>query len=135
MQPRGPFQRQVRERLLQLPGLARLLEEVAYRRLDPFRLCHIDVVALLHGAHRALARILAAEATEHVVQQPLAHGSFGDLHLLDLELREHFREDRQTPGEHRAAILGDRLELQLAHVARLDAVLDGACDARRRDGE
>ena len=45
---------------------------------------------------------------------------------------EHFREDREPAGKHRAAIFRDRLEIELARMARLHAVLDRALNAGRR---
>ena len=126
VQPCGPLQREVRERFLELPGLARLFQKVACARLDALGLLGVHVVALLHGAHGALARILALVAAEHVVEQALAHRPVGDLHLLHVEDAEDFREDGKSAREHRAAILGDGLEIQFARVSGLHAVLDRA---------
>src|SRR5436305_295081 len=132
------FQLQIRrgERVVvEPPRLARLLEEVAHGPFDALGLLEVDVIALLHRAYRELARIFALVAAEHVVQQAFAHRAFGDPHVLDVEHAEHFGENRESPGKHGAAILGDRLELELARVAGIDRVLDGAVDSGGRDGE
>ena len=48
--------------------------------LDAFGLREIDVVALLHAAHGAFARIFIGVAAQHVVQQALAHRAVRHAH-------------------------------------------------------
>ena len=92
------------------------------------------MVALLHGAHRAVARILVPKTAEHVVQEALAHRAVRDAHFLHPQHAEHFRKDRESPGEYRPAILGDGFECEFAGVAGIHAVLNRTVDAGRRDG-
>src|SRR5437764_8370193 len=111
VQSRGPLERQVRQRLIESPRLARLLEEVAHGRFDALGLLEVDVIALLHRAYRELARIFALVAAEHVVQQAFAHRAFGDPHVLDVEHAEHFGENRESPGNtgRRSSVIGSSL--------------------------
>ena len=76
------------------------------------------MVALLHRAHGAVARILVRVAAHHVVQQALAHRAFGPAHLLDLQLREDLGEDGHATGEHRAPVLGDAFQRNGRDAAR-----------------
>src|SRR6185312_16589417 len=66
VKPRGPLQYQVRQRILELPRLASLREELEHTRLDALGLREVDVIALLHAAHAALTRVLVGEAAHHV---------------------------------------------------------------------
>src|SRR5579883_510869 len=136
VQSRRPFQHQVGGRIpLQPPGIAGLLEEIQGRRLHPLGLREVDVIALLHAAHGAVARVLVRITAHHVVEQSLAHGPIGDPHLLEAEPREDLRQDGDAAGKDRPAILGQGGELELAHVPRLDQVGDGALEPRRGDEE
>ena len=61
VQARGPLQRQVRERLLAASRSRATCSRKSQRRgLDALGLLGVDVVALLHRAHGALARVLVA---------------------------------------------------------------------------
>ena len=80
VQPRGPRQHQLRERLVQLPLAGRLPQEIQRRRFDALGLRRVDVIALLHRAHAALARVFVGEAADQVVQQTLAHRAVRDAH-------------------------------------------------------
>ena len=78
---------------------------------DPLRLLDIDVVALLHRADRALARILVMQSTQHVVQQALAQGAAANLDLLDPQRAHDFREYRDAPRKHGPTILAEPRQL------------------------
>ena len=112
MQPRGPLQRKIRERILEPPRLAHLRQKLEHGRLHALGLREVDVIALLHRAHGALARIFIREPSEHVVEQPFAHRAFGDAHLSDPQHLKDFRENRGAAGKNRAPILGDCLSRQ-----------------------
>ena len=134
VQSRSPFQRHVRRRIpLELPGIPGLLQEIERRRLHSLGLREVDVIALLHAAHGAIARVLIRVAADHVIEQPLAHGAVGDPHLLEIQSREDLREDGEAAGKDRPAILGQRRELQLAHVTCLGQIADDALETRRGD--
>ena len=110
MQPRRPLQRKIRERILEPPRVAHLRQKLEHARLHALRLRKIHVIALLHRAHRAFARILIREAAQHVVEKPLAHGAVGDAHLLDRQHLKYFGEDRGAAGKYCTAILGNGLQ-------------------------
>ena len=119
VQPRGPFEAQIGQRIGELPGVAGRVQELQRGGLHALGLRDVDVVAALHGAHRAFAGILIGESPDHVVEQPLAHGAIGDAQLRDLQHAQDLHQDRKPAGEHRAAVLGEAGELQLPHVAGL----------------
>src|SRR6185437_3936670 len=96
-------------------------------------LCEVDVIASLHRPDGALARVLIREATEHIVQEALAHRAIGDAHFLHTEHGENFRENRDSAGEDRATVFGNWCETQLANVPGVDHVRDGTLEARRGD--
>ena len=78
------------------------------------------MVALLHGAHAAHARILVREAPHQVVQQALAHGAFRLANPVDAEVLDDFQENRQPGGKHRGALGIHVLEIEFIHVPRRD---------------
>ena len=74
------------------------------------------MIALLHAAHRAFARIFIGVSAQQVEEQALAHRAIRHAHGLDAELLEHFSEDRHAAGERQLALIGDRIQLQVADV-------------------
>ncbi len=125
VQPCGPSEPLIRKRIGKAPGLTGLLQKIQHRGFDSLRLSHVDVIAPLHRAHRAVACILIGEAPEHVVEQPFAHRAFGNLHLLDTQHIEDRRQNHGAAGKHRPTVFGDRRQPQLAHMAGLDDVFQG----------
>ncbi len=103
--------------------------------LDALGLREIDVVALLHAAHGALARVLVRVAAQQVVEQAFAHGAIGHLHALDAELLEHLGEDGHTAGERQLPFIRDRVELEVADVLDLAELVDDALEPFRGDVE
>ena len=76
-----------------------LREEIGRRGFDAFRLREIDVVSLLHAAHRAFARILVGVSAQQVVEQAFAHRAVRHAHRFDAELLEHLGQNRDAAGE------------------------------------
>src|SRR6185312_11887199 len=120
---------------LHLPGVTGLLQEMQRGRFYALGLREVYVVALLHAAHGSIACVLVRVATHHVVEQALAHGTVGGPHFFQPQAGEDLSQDGDAAGEDRAAVLRQRCELELAHVAGLDQVGDGALETRGRDGE
>ena len=87
------------------------------------------MVALLHAAHGALARILIGVAAQEVVEQAFAHRAIRHAHGLDAELLEHLGEDRDAAGERQLAIVGDRIQLQIADVLEFAELVNDAFQA------
>ena len=133
VQARRPFQRQIRQGIAESPGLTRLLEKLQNCRFDTLGLREVDVVALLHAAHSALASVFVREAAEHVVQQSLAHGALGDAHVVERKHVEDLGQDRGASGEYRPTVFRDRVQAQLARMTGIDHVVEDALDARRSD--
>jgi hypothetical protein len=87
------------------------------------------VVALLHGAHGALARILVRVASDHVVEQALAHGALRPAHLLDAKLRKDLGQDRHAAGKHGTPVIGDAFQRDCANAPRCNQRPDNRLDA------
>ena len=117
--------RRIRER----PGFFHLRQEIDRGGFDALRLDEIDVVALLHAADRALARIFIGVPAQEVVEQTFAHRAIGHAHGFDAELLEHFGQDRHAPGERKLAIFRDRIELQVADVLEPAEFMNDAFEA------
>ena len=103
------------------------------RGFDAIGLLRIDVVALLHGAHAAHARVLVGEAAHEVVQQSLAHGAFGHPDPVDAEVLDDLQQDREPRGKHRRALGIHVLEIQLIDVTRGDDALGEQPQVVERD--
>jgi hypothetical protein len=56
------------------------------------------VIAHLHRAHAAHARVLVGESAHEVVQQALAHRALGHPHPIDAEALDDLPEDREPAG-------------------------------------
>jgi hypothetical protein len=67
VQPRGPAQHGFRQGVFQSPGVFDLLQQRHRGRFDAVSLHFVDVVALLHGAHAAHARIFIGESSHEIV--------------------------------------------------------------------
>src|SRR5690606_31295922 len=87
VQARGPLEQLTAARIVEPPSRLDLIEQRLDGSLDPGPLLLVDVVAMLHAAHRPLARVLVAEATQHVVEQPLAKRAFARIEVLEPEPR------------------------------------------------
>ena len=114
------------KRVLQAPLGLDLLEQRDGGRLDAVRLHRVDVIAPLHGAHAAHARILVGEAAHEVVEQSLAHRAFGDAYAIDAEVLDDLQQDRETGRKHRRALRIDVLEIEIVHMPRGDHALGEA---------
>ena len=79
VQPRRPHEQLPIALVRELPAASDLLEQRRGRGFDARRLLQVDVVAPLHRANRALARVLVVQAAEHVVQQTLAQRAAADV--------------------------------------------------------
>ena len=123
VQPRGPSQHGFGQRVLQTPLGLDLLEQGHRRRFDAAGLNFIDVVAFLHGAHAAHARIFIGESSHQVVQQPFAHGTLGLADPVDAEVFDDFEENRHAGWKHRGALGVHILEIELIHMTRRDHAL------------
>jgi len=88
VQPRRPAQDLLDRRVCERPRLLHLRQELGRGGFDALRLCEVDVIPLLHAAHRALARILIGVTAQQIVEQAFAHGAVGHLHRFDAELFE-----------------------------------------------
>ena len=133
VQPRGPAQHRFGERILEPPFRLHLLQQMHGGGFDAVGLQRIDVIALLHGAHAAHARILVGEAAHEVVQQSLAHRAFRDADAVDAEVLDDFQEDRETRRKHRRALGIDVLEIQIIDVPGRDHPLGEAAQMIERD--
>ena len=102
VQARGPAQELFDRRIRQRPGLLHLRQEIDRRGFDTFCLDEIDVVALLHAAHRALARIFVGVPAQQVVEQAFAHRAIRHAHGFDAELLEHLGQDRHAARRTKA---------------------------------
>ena len=106
------------ERVLESPFGLDLLEQRDGGRFDAVGLQRVDVVALLHRAHAAHARVLVGEAAHHVVQQALAHRALGDAHAARCPRLSTISSRIASPaGKHRRALRVDVRQLQLVDVA------------------
>ena len=102
-------------------------------RLDAVGLQRVDVIALLHGAHAAHARILVGEAAHQIVEQSLAHRALGHAHAIDAEVLDHFQQDRETRRKHRRALGIDVREIEIVDVPGRDHALGEAAQIVERD--
>ena len=93
----------------------------------------VDVIALLHGAHAAHARIFIGESAHEVVEQSLAHRALGDAYAIDAEVLDDLQQDRQTGRKHRRALGIDVLEIEIVHMTRRDHALGQAAQVVERD--
>ena len=83
VQPRRPHQQLTIALIRELPAASDLLEQRGGRGFDARCLLQIDVVMPLHGANRALARVLVLQPAQHVVQQTLAQRAAADVQPVD----------------------------------------------------
>ncbi|RTZ78424.1 MAG: hypothetical protein DSZ01_05410, partial [Gammaproteobacteria bacterium] len=107
-------------RLFQVPVAAHLLQQVQRGGRHPFALGLVQAVALYQCLHRPVARIVVLDAAQQLIEQTFSQGEVRNAHLLDIEGLEHGAEHRETTGEYRPAIVAQRRELHLVHVARFD---------------
>src|ERR1700753_4115911 len=94
------------------------------------------MVALLHRAHAAYARILIGEAAHEVVQETLAHRALRDPDAIHAEVLDDLQQNRESGGKYRRALGVDVLEIEVVDVAcRYDTLGEAAqiieSDARR----
>ena len=104
VQTRRPAQHRLRQRIFQSPLGFNLFEQGDRGHLDAFCLGDVDVIAFLHGAHAAHARILVGEPPHEIVEQSFAHRALGYANPIDAEVLDHFQEDREARGKHRRAL-------------------------------
>ena len=133
MQARRPAQHGFRQRIFQPPVGFDLFEQAHRRGLDPLRLALIDVIALSHGAHAALARIFIGEAAHEVVQQPFAHGTLGDAHPVDAETLDHLEQNGEAGRKHRCALRIHFRQIQFIDMAGGNHPLRQAVEILERD--
>ena len=133
VQLRGPAQHRFREGIVQRPFGLGLAQEVQCRRLHSRGLRQIDVIAPLHGAHAAHARILVGEAPDQVIKQAFAQRPFGGLHRLDVEHGENLRQDRHAARKHRQALLGEPGQSHPGQLAGAQHLFDQVFDDGGRD--
>jgi hypothetical protein len=96
-------------------------------------LLEVDVIAALHRAYRALARILVLQAAQHVVEQPFAQRAGADLQTLDFQRAQDLGENRHTARENGCALRSQAGQVQMLHMLRLDHLIDDRLDGPRTD--
>jgi hypothetical protein len=128
-----PSAARFRQRILEAPFGLDLLEQRTAVASTRSACSAVDVVALLHGAHAAHARILVGEAPHEVVQQSLAHRAFGHAHPVDAEVLDDFQQDGQTRRKHRRALGVHVRQIEVIDVTRGDHALGEAAQVVERD--
>src|SRR5690606_38210635 len=83
VQARRPPEELAAARLAERPRRLDMIEQHADRPFDPLPLLLVDVIAALHAPNRSLARVLVAEAAEHVVEQTLAQRAVARIEVIE----------------------------------------------------
>ena len=133
VQARGPRQQHAQLGRLQLPRGGGSIEQLVRDRLDARSLTAIGRESIRHPLDGAIADVLVRDATDGVVEQPLAQRTGGGEHAIDLERLEHADEDREPAGQHADALARQPGQRDLADAAHADQCLAQRSQALARD--